>query len=281
MEDYSTVLKAAEEDLSAYLKENIVPVTGDYPTYMYSKKSLAQGEIKPSFVPVMGAFHLHLNACENHVEFAFPLYSSMYKEVFGQKLHVNTSPAKMAKFQLCKDIEFLFIHHQLEKVLPIMALQHPVAFLASNSDLYRQLKERLALQFILWQRRNYNKATLASLSDEPQQLKFAPFRHIYLNYLPLITERKFEVFHGALRRRISGFNSAEHIQRTARTFSVATLQDFEEAFMRPADWYPPSHDYTVIKGRVIEWLLSTLRQVAANIGKSMKVYTKILFSAAS
>ena len=96
----------------------------------------------------------------------------------------------LAKFQISKDIEFLFIHHQLEEVLRIMALQHPVAFLASNSDLCRLLKERLALQFILWQRRNYNKAMLAALSDEAHQLKFAPIRHIYLNYLPLITERK-------------------------------------------------------------------------------------------
>ena len=184
------------------------------------------------------------------------------------------------KFQLSKDIEFLFIHHQLEEVVPIMALQHPVAFLASNSDLCRQLKERLALQFILWQRRNYNKAMLAALSDEAHQLKFAPIRHIYLNYLPLITERKVEVFHGALRR-ISGLNSAEQIQRAARTFSVATLQDFEEAFVWPADWYPSRHNYTFIKGRVIEWLPSILRQVAANSGKSMKVYTTILFTTAS
>ena len=71
-----------------------------------------------------------------------------------------------------------------------MTLQHPVAFLASNSDLCRQLKERLALQLILWQRRDYNKAMLAALSDEAHQLKFTPFRHIYLDYLPLITERK-------------------------------------------------------------------------------------------
>ena len=101
--------------------------------------------------------------------------------------------------------------------------------------MYRQLKERLPLQFILWQRRNYNKATLASMNDEAHQLKFTPFRDIYLNYLPPITERRVEVFHGALRRRISGFNSAEQIQRAARTFSVATLQDFEEAFVRQAD----------------------------------------------
>ena len=69
---------------------------------------------------------------------------------------------------------------------------------------------------------------------------------------------------------------------TARTFSsVATLQDFKEAFVWPADWYPHSHNYTLIKGRVIKWLLTTLRQVAANSSKSMKVYTTILFTTAS
>ena len=229
---------------------------------------------------MMGSFHLHLNASEDHIRFAMPLYSRLHEEVFGVKLANNHSPSKVAllitalfsgwtalcdrilpKFNLCKDIEYVFMHHQMEEVLPLVALHYPVTFLGTNTNLYRELKEP-----------GPNMATLASLADETHEFKFPPLRDIYQQYLPLITEKKVKLFHGGLRRQIQPHSTAEQIQQMARANSVGNLHQFEDAFLQGAPWEHPSHDLTVIKGKVIEWLLATMTtKVASNIGHSKKV----------
>ena len=66
---------------------------------------------------------------------------------------------------------------------------------------YECLMAQLAILFISWQRRHYNKSTLSFLSDLAYQKTFLPeYFRVKLQWLSIITEKKVEVFHSLLRK---------------------------------------------------------------------------------
>lgn len=71
----------------------------------------------------------------------------------------------LAKFKLCKDIEYVFLLHLLEEAIPAVFYQYQTHYRSGNLNEYQKVIERIALLFICWKRRYYNKSTLSMLHD--------------------------------------------------------------------------------------------------------------------
>ena len=73
--------------LIEYSQKFVIPFPGDWPTWFYTKKIIAQEtNIESPFfklVPEQGPWHVHLNIYEDIVENFHFLFRDMYKEVFG------------------------------------------------------------------------------------------------------------------------------------------------------------------------------------------------------
>ena len=103
--------------------------------------------------------------------------------------------------QTCKDTEYMLLLHLFDEVLPLVFYFYCTIFRGGDFDKWLAATFRMALVFITFKRRNYDKATLCQLSDilyhaaENQPL----VDNIKL-YLNAFTEKKVEVFHSVLRR---------------------------------------------------------------------------------
>lgn len=126
-EDYKNALSHSFEvapQLKVYLQKYAVPAPGDWPTWFYFKKLIAQ----LSMVPEQGPFHVTYNVQEDIMQIYHFLLSRVYREIFGSELPHKPKPFRinlllnaiflgwlqlrtkvLQKFQLCKDIEFACI----------------------------------------------------------------------------------------------------------------------------------------------------------------------------
>ena len=81
-----------------------------------------------------------------------------------------------------------------------------MAYSASGGDLDQWLTIllRISLMFIIFRRRNYDKATLCQLSDIIYYLKeSAEVTSTMREFLQILTEKKVEIFHSVLRRLVN------------------------------------------------------------------------------
>ena len=157
--DYLATFKhgiAVCPEYKKYMEYFLVPATGDWPTWFYTKKLIAQCTSENnhllSIIPELGQFHVSLNMNEDVEIFSF-LFSYLYKDLYGKDLPEKVKPFQISalvssamlawllirpkvlqKFQLCKDVEFVAITYLLEEVLPIIFFQYSFFFRVGNLE---------------------------------------------------------------------------------------------------------------------------------------------------
>ena len=180
MEDYKKALCHVLECapvLKDYLNKFALPAPGDWPTWFYQKKIIAQEQdINSAFlslIPEQGPFHVFLNFQEGVLQMSQFILANVYKKIFRSDLPVKPKPFRiqllitavflgwlkirskvMQKFKLCKDIEFVCLLHLLEEVIPLSFYHYPVTFRSGDLDLYTVTMLRMAILFIIWGRKH-------------------------------------------------------------------------------------------------------------------------------
>ena len=95
-------------------------------------------------------------------------------------------------------------------------------FRSGNLNEYQKIIERIALLFICWKRRHYNKSTLAMLQDLKYYKQHLPELYNSIRqWLRLYTEKKVEIFHSLLRDDIENHFKANLIQKRTRALGAA------------------------------------------------------------
>eukprot|EP00118_Oscarella_pearsei_P022184 m.253168 g.253168 ORF g.253168 m.253168 type:complete len:759 (+) comp40368_c2_seq5:2568-4844(+) len=227
LKDYQMVIEKAIDThpaLKRYLESNLVPSLGDYPTYYFQKKIIAQNpndKMFQSILPILGPFHIYLNSVENLYSLYHPIFEGLFKAVFGQKKNLPKKPShpRMATlltalltgwlvirpkilemFGICKDIEYLMLRHLLEELVPLVFFFYATIHRGSNFQLWQASMINLTIMFITQQRHNYNKAMLATISDCLHYETIIPeWKSTFSIFMNVFTEKKVEIFHSLLR----------------------------------------------------------------------------------
>ena len=79
----------------------------------------------------------------------------------------------LEKFSTCKQHEFVTALHLLEHVVPLVFYQYNI-FRTGNLKLYEKVMAEMAIIFICWRRRHYDKSTLSFLSNCVHQCNHLP-----------------------------------------------------------------------------------------------------------
>ncbi|XP_048579707.1 uncharacterized protein LOC116614556 [Nematostella vectensis] len=178
MEDYKSAIDhifLCCPQLEHYLKKFVVPAPGDWPTWFYQKKLIAQ-EVNAdasflSVIPEQGPFHVFLNLQDVVVTIYDFLFKKVYKETFGSDLPNKPKPFRVSlvitavflawgklrdkvllKFKLCKYIEYASILFLLDEVVPISFFHYPVTFRSGDMESYITMMLKLSLLFIIWKK---------------------------------------------------------------------------------------------------------------------------------
>ncbi|EDO31553.1 predicted protein [Nematostella vectensis] len=109
MEDYKSAIDhifLCCPQLEHYLKKFVVPAPGDWPTWFYQKKLIAQ-EVNAdasflSVIPEQGPFHVFLNLQEDVVTIYDFLFKKVYKETFGSDLPNKPKPFRISLYHELK-----------------------------------------------------------------------------------------------------------------------------------------------------------------------------------
>ena len=60
---HNYIFQAAPE-IDVYMKSNVLPVAGDWPTWYFHKKIVCHDPEKDAIIPELGQFHVYLNGME-------------------------------------------------------------------------------------------------------------------------------------------------------------------------------------------------------------------------
>ncbi|KAJ7384111.1 hypothetical protein OS493_023435 [Desmophyllum pertusum] len=220
-------------DLVQYLQLYAAVLTGDYPTWKYNKKIVAEWDAEadpaspiPSLIPWQGPFHVSLNAAESTVLLFRPFFELFYKAIFGRNKVLPKRPKShkivtiiTAAFggwtiirhevlrlfgTVCKDPEYMLLHNLFEEILPLIFYLYHTVFRGGDLQQWLDVLFRMSLLFITFRRRNYDKATLCQLSDMVYHMREnRALTAIMEQHLCILTEKKVEIFHSVLRRLVA------------------------------------------------------------------------------
>ena len=222
---------------------------GDWPTWYFVKKLIAQSEARSPFnsmMPEQGVFHVILNATVGAVLLFHFFFTELYKYLFRKDLPVNPKPFQtsivttaaflgwlliremvLKKFKLCKDVEFVMILHLLDEILSPLFYHYNVVFRGGDFYNYITIMHRFLILFICWQRRHYDKSTLSMLCDTQHQREFfSEYFSTKQNWLTVFTEKKVEIWHSKLRSNISPSDPPKVITQRAKVISDVTHEKF-------------------------------------------------------
>jgi hypothetical protein len=283
--------------LVEYLNHFVVPMPGDWPTWFFTKKIIAQEENESSpllsLIPEQGPFHVALNINEDVIKMYHFFFSEVYEKVFGSQMPGKLKPLRTyillvsiyfgwlhirqsikAKFKHCKALEYICMLHVLEEIIPVALFHYPIFFRTGNLENYIPLMARIAIIFMIWERHHYDRATLSMLSDlYHQKLKFPEYFELKQKFLSLITEKKVEIWHSVLRSVIQPQNNATEIRDAATSAALSkSNKAFHQTFTRPYKRGLYDKDFRLICGNAAEVLLNLFKRIASNVGKSKQVH---------
>lgn len=295
MDNYKTALEHVMNkcpQLREYSKNFILPLPADWPGWYYPKKLIENGwNSSISIIPEQGPFHVCLNAYEDVVDHFKFFFEKLYSSVFGGILAAKPKPFRtslcvtaallgwqlirskvLEKFSMCKEHEFVTILHLLEHVVPLVFYQYNI-FRTGQLELYEKVMAQMAIIFICWRRRHYDKSTLSFLSDCVYQRNHLPeYWSKKASFLKVITEKKVEVWHSVLRRNTKKFETAKEVEETAKSIASSRfLSNFIESFVPLYCHGQTEPNLWLIAGRTGEFLLDLFHSISQNCGKSYKV----------
>lgn len=216
----------------------------------------------------------------------------MYKDLYGKDLPDKIKPFQISalvssallgwlmirpkvlrKFLLCKDVEFVAIVYLLEEVLPLIFFQYSVYSRGGNLEEYMKVMKRIAIIFILWGRKHYDKATLSLINDfYYQKENVKDYFEMKYKHFSSITEKKVETFHSLLRNDTAPHYNAEQIASHAKVIAASKHQHkFRENFQPEQQNSGPDKDQTVMAGTAADCILNCFKRIAANVIKSKHV----------
>ena len=160
----------------------------------------------------------------------------------------------------------------LEHVVPLIFYQYHV-FRSGDLNLYEKVMAQIAIIFICWRRRHYNKSILSFLSDFAYQCKHLPeYWWKKVSILKLVTEKKVEVWHSVLWRNTENFNDAQSIEDTAKSIAKpGFLNDFMQFFIPQYQRGHAEPNLWLIAGKTAELLLDLFWSVSRNCQNSRQV----------
>lgn len=295
MADYQTTLEKILNkypEMVTYTKKFVVPLPADWPGWYYPKKLIASGwNANISIIPEQGPFHVCLNAYEDVVSNFKFFFDELFSHVFGGTLAVKPKPFQtslcvtaaligwqlirekvLQKFGKCKHHEFVTILYLLEHVVPLIFYQYNI-FRSGNLELYEKVMAQIAIIFICWKRRHYDKSTLSFLSDCAYQCRHLPeYWSKKASVLKLFTEKKVEVWHSILRRNTEKFDDAKGIEDAAKSIaSSGYLNDFIQSFVPQYHHNQSAPNLWLIAGKTAEFLLELFRRISQNCHTSHQV----------
>ena len=117
---------------------------------------------------------------------------------------------------------------------------------------------RLAIMFIVQQRRNYNKAMLSTISDNlHHEIVIPSWKDTISRYLNVFSEKKVKVFHSLLRSQCPSWSTAEQINEFAHVLNAKKFQgDFALNFLQNPSMKKYNQNISVLAGKTAEYLLS-------------------------
>ncbi|KAK3733621.1 hypothetical protein QZH41_016396 [Actinostola sp. cb2023] len=278
-----------------FLKLNVAPTVGDWPTWYFQKKIVChapQGLEVLSLIPELGQFHVYLNSSEDVVKLYNPVFKEIYTAVFGERVRLaeKPKPDKVAlclvlgfcgwqriraqvrqAFGNCKDVEYVCLNHLFEELIPLCYLHYPVIVKGGNMVLLQKAMKRLALMFVAMDRHHYNKACLSWISDnEHQKENFPQYHQAKTKLCSVLTEKKVEIFHSTLRSRIKKTDNGDKIQETARLIARSNFDNdgFEQSYVPNYQRGYSDQDLMLLSGLASEGILSIFERVALNLGSS-------------
>ena len=175
----------------------------------------------PAIIPWQGPFHVALNAEESTVLIFWPFFSKR-KAVFGRNKRFPKKPRAeiistvttaafggwlivremiLHQFGNCNDQQYVMLLHLLDEISSINFFLYTVIFRGGEFHMWMHALFRVAMVFIIFNRRNYNKATLCQLSDLLFHLTDNPdMSSNFQSHLEVFTEKKIEILHSVFRR---------------------------------------------------------------------------------
>ena len=177
----------------------------------------------------------------------------------------------LEKFAKCQQHEFVTILHLIEHVVPLIFYQYNI-FRSGNLKLYEMVMAQLAIIFICWRRKHYDKSTLSFLSDCAYQCKYLlSYWAKKASILKLITEKKVEVWHSVQRRNTEKFEDAISFEDTAKSIaSSGFLSKFVQSFVPQCLRGQHSESSLWL---IAEFLLDMFKSISQNCHKSYQVTT--------
>lgn len=95
MEEYKKAIDHSFQcaDLNDYVKEHILPLPGDWPTWFYTKKLIAQNQEGnnhyKAIIPEQGPFHVTLNAHEDIIKIYLFCFLPEHIKYLALNRHLN------------------------------------------------------------------------------------------------------------------------------------------------------------------------------------------------
>jgi hypothetical protein len=201
--DYLNAIKMITDipSLITYLQKYIIPIIADFPGQLFIRKaitllhkqkegqdiSLQIPDIVNNFVPILGPLHVSLNMREHIILVHWSFFEKMFKFIFGQnkvlaqkpkpwKINLLLELARSAWLEIaeeifkkfgsvCKDIEYQTLIDILDNLIPAALDVYSTIFRSGSCDQYVDTIFRLWTFALRWERKNYDKITLAFLSD--------------------------------------------------------------------------------------------------------------------
>jgi len=300
MEDYRKAVEHSlrvAPQLKEYLKKYLIPFPGDWPTWLYCKKIIAQttNESDPMLclIPEQGPFHVSLNLQEQIILQYHFLFDELHQHLYSRPLQQKPVPGLCSlllsslllgwlmirekiiqKFNMCKDVEYVIMLFLLDEILPLGFFQYTTMFCSGDLDNYVAVMVRVTLLFIIWKRRHYNRSSISMLSDIKHQMEnVKDYFQRKKDWLALFTEKKVEIFHSELRSNIAPWLDAEAIKKIAKCVSAQRFQmSFKHNFVNNQNKNQSvNRDWSVVAGASAEYLLRKFKKIANNIGKAIKV----------
>lgn len=153
-----------------------------------------------------------------------------------------------------------------EHVLPLVFYQYNI-FRSGDLKFREKVMAQIALIFICWKRRHYDKSTLSFLSDSAYQREhLSEYLSKKATILKLITEKKVEVWHSVLWRNTEKFDAAKSIEDTTKSMaSSGSLNDFIQSFVPQYPWGHAESNFWLIAGKTAEFLLDLFQIISITV----------------
>lgn len=226
----------------------VMPIIADWPGQLFIRKLLThlhqqntRSTIPPTvdaFVPILGPLHVSLNSREQVMKIYYSFFKKLFHAVFGKRKVLAKKPKPwrinvllelayqgwlkikvkiMEKFgPICKDVEYRMLIDLLDNVIPATLDIYAILFRSGSFDEYIETIFRIWTFALRWNRKNYNKAPLAFLSDVFYwQDNKHPMAEVIKMFLVNFNDYFIENLHSQIRANTSPNDSVETIIKQA------------------------------------------------------------------